>query len=299
MDLAKLSGLLERHLDLAQRERALLDDAILLFQAESERARVQEGKLARTLSTLESELAEPANAEEASQVTESAHPLLVRWPTGESDGAPKPKRARKWMLEKLSGADWFLAVLRDIEGRGAIAGDLGTEIAIAGAIESMCASFDTAIFALTAAIERHAGIPEDRRTPANLTSWAKAFAEARLFGFELSCRAIVSEAMVGEYSPNPAGWLAQLQLLRTRLVRQDPLVCTSPDGASASGPSVEIEVPGKGAEPPLEYLIAIRERLDQLLDPLVGDIKSVKRQAKEGHRPTDSQAPGTNVAPPV
>ena len=152
---------------------------------------------------------------------------------------------------------------------------LGVEMAVDGVVQSLSAAFESELCALTKAIEKVAEIPEDRRTPLHLVSWSKLAAATTVFDIDLAApRLSISDALVGEHSEEPHGWLAQLLLLRKRLALQDFLV-DHDDGREHAG-RLRIEVPGRGPLPLVSYLSEMYDLTEELLETMEHDIADAK-----------------------
>ena len=282
MDTADLLQVLRARIEATTRDHDSLADAVSALTAEIARQR-GEYELVQNLVT-RFEVAPPtSNAKRVPPATardaERPEPTSangIAWPTG--PGYSKKIRVKKikaWARFKLASADWYLSTLRTMHETGEFSRVLGLEMAIDGIIQSLCGVFEASVFALTIAVERAAKIPEDRRTPVHLASWSNLAAEAKYLDIDLASSLSVSDALIGEHSVTPQGWLAQLIVLRQRSTRQDLLV----DHRLEEGKSSElcIDVPGRGPRPVLSYLTETRDLIEELLETMMHDIEDAKQ----------------------
>ncbi len=217
--------------------------------------------------------------------------IRVRWPDGPRfEGRAKTKKSHRWVTYKLDAADWYLSTLRRLaDDRGDLDRLVGVEMAIDGAIQALCSAFEAAVYVLTFALEKAADTPKDRRTPARHTTWTHLAAEATMLNFPLASASRVTSALAGEHSDSPQGWLAQLLILRHQLARHDLLARHWSVGRT--DPATCINVPGAGPRPPIEYLTATRDLMEELLQTLLGDIDA----ARNAHLKDTSQTRGRAV----
>ncbi|HUY06623.1 MAG TPA: hypothetical protein VMU99_05135 [Acidimicrobiales bacterium] len=294
MDTVDLLAMLQTRIAETARDRDRLNEAVEALRGEIAKLESEE-KVVRRLVSIFGESSPPfattgrVDAEMPAKDTE-AHAqegMVVQWPTGPGYTKPiKVKKTKAWVRYKFDAADWYLNTLRETAGHSGLSGRLiGVEMAIEGVIGALCSSVDAAIYALTNTIERTQGIPGDRRTPSRLASWSKLAAEAKYLDIELASSLSISNALIGEHSETPQGWLAQLQILRHRSYREDITVITST--ARTLPQELCIDVPTQGPIPILEYLSRCRDLVEELLETILYDVSAVKKgraeHANTGH----------------
>ncbi|HUY07160.1 MAG TPA: hypothetical protein VMU99_07870 [Acidimicrobiales bacterium] len=284
MDTADLLAILQRRIIETARDRDRLDEAVTALDGEIAKLETDEMAVRRLVSIFsESEPPATVTGSRGAQIPaedDEDHPregMVVRWPSGPGYTKPlKVKKAKTWAWYKFDTADWYLDTLKEIARQTGLSDrTIGVEMAIEGMTGALCSSVDAAIYALTNTIERTAGIPDDRRTPSHLASWSKLAAEARYLDIELASSLSISNALIGEHSETPQGWLAQLQILRNRSSREDITVIRNSDHEEPQ--ELCIDVPAQGPMPILEYLSRCRDLVEELLETIFYDVSAVKR----------------------
>jgi len=296
MDTSELLEQLRRRISETERDRDRLSEAVVALNEEVSRLASEESVVQRVIARFD-QSAGASNAPstpqpdetplepEEYQATETPRHqdfdaewagIDVRWPAGPGYSKRlKVKKIKAWARYKLTAADWYLDTLRQVASlSGRLDRVLGVEMAVDGVVQSLCATFDAAVYALTSAVESAVNIPDDRRTPVHLANWSKLAAEAKFLDIDLASSLSVSDALIGEHSETPQGWLAQLQMLRHRSARQDLLVARPGEDGSDE---LCIDVPSRGPQPPLEYLSGVRDLVDELLETILHDIADAKR----------------------
>ena len=222
------------------------------------------------------EVDELAGDEEAIAL-QASKDLQVPWPVGPHYQKQfKAKKRQAWARYKLGSADWYLSTLESIAATVPKLDRLvGVEMAIDGTIQSLCATFDAAVYALTSALEAGANLPREKWTPAHLATWSNLTELAGRHGLDLESASAVNAALIGDRTESPDGWLAQLFLLRHRSAQHDLLIRHWLLGGA--DPVVHIDVPGQGPRPPLEYLTEVRVRVEELLEVMLEDQEMVRR----------------------
>lgn len=272
MDASELLGEVERRIDDAMRDRDRLTEAVVLLDGEIARLHSD----AEVVTRLTSWFAPQRAADEASPgAAAEIQGTAVAWPSGPGFESPlKTKKLRARSRAKCAAGGWYLDTLRKLSWSDEpLSRTLGVEMAVDGVVQSLCAAFESELCALTKAIERVAEIPEERRTPLHLVTWSKLAAATTVFDIDLASALSISDALVGEHSEEPHGWLAQLLLLRKRLALQDFLV-DEDDGHHTS--RLRINVPGRGPLPLVEYLSEVHDLTEELLETIEHDIADAK-----------------------
>jgi hypothetical protein len=273
MDASELLGEVKRRIDDAMRDRDRLTEAVGLLDGEIARLQSDAEVVARLTSWFAPQrAADEASPEAAAEIQGTA----VAWPSGPGFESPlKTKKLRARSRAKFAAAGWYVGTLRKLSWSDEpLSHTLGVEMAVDGVVQSLCAAFESELCALTKAIERVAEIPEDRRTPLHLVTWSKLAAATTVFDIDLASALSISDALVGEHSEEPHGWLAQLLLLRKRLALQDFLVDEDDEGQHTS--RLRINVPGRGALPLVEYLSEVHDLTEELLETIEHDIADAK-----------------------
>lgn len=232
---------------------------------------------AAALDRLQSSFVAPTEAstqpDDAPSNVSASIPASIIWPaTHDASRSAKPKGLRAWAHAKLDAAAWYVETLQALETACVPADALGVEMAVDGAISSLCSAFETMICSLTRAIERVADVSKDSRTPLHLASWSKLAAASKVFDIDLASRSSISSALVGEHSDSPEGWMAQLLVLRRELTLRD--LISSGDGLTP--PRLLLEVPGRGEVPLVRYLIETFELCEELLEQIDHDVHDAK-----------------------
>ena len=274
MDASELLVQVERRIADTTRDRDRLAEAVVALDNEIVRLHGDAAVVAR----LNSLFAPQGDAAAAggNEPARAGTGTLVEWPSGPGpDGPIKSKKLRARSRAKFAAAGWYLDALQQLSStEKPFVRSLGVEMAVDGTVQSLCAAFESELCALTKAIERVAEIPEDRRTPAHLVTWSKLAAATTVFDIDLASSLSISDALVGEHSESPHGWLAQLMLLRKRLPLQDFLV----EDRSSDQPAepLRIEVPGRGPLPLVEYLTEVHALTEELLETIEHDVADAK-----------------------
>jgi hypothetical protein len=278
VDTADLLAAVEQRVAEIRRDRerlaetvAALDDELGQYQSEAE---VLTRLISRFVEPVEEHEHTDDQPDQREAVRAEADTSALLWPSGPGfDQLLKTKKPKAWAKYKMEAADWYLDTLlaMSLQG-GRMTRVLGTEMAVEGVIQSLCAGFEVMIGALTKSIEKAVGVPSDRRTPLHLASWSRLAAFVKVFNVDLACSLSVSAALLGERSEQPEGPLAQLFVLRSRSAVQDLLVEVS-DGDDVD---LAIDVPGRGALPLLDYLFEARNLVGELLETIVHDVADAK-----------------------
>lgn len=153
----------------------------------------------------------------------------VRWPAGPhyfdltgSDGGVAWIRYRVW------SADWHTRTLSELSGQlGSFDREVGIEMALDGALNSLSSAFDAGITLLIRAVEDARDIKFDDRLPVFRYKWERCrdmlkqpdIANDNVWLLIVN----IDTAIDGESLPEPSGWLAQLRRLRNRAAHQDSL----------------------------------------------------------------------------
>ena len=286
MDTSELFEQLQHRIEETSRDRERLSEAVRALDHEIIKLEMDQANLQRLVSRFDKtrkpprgNAADAATRKAASEQSKTGG-MLVTWPAGPGEEKPiKTKKARAWARYKLVAATWYLNTLSEIAGQHGLSERvIGVEMAVEGTIHALCSSFDAATYALTRTIESVANIPPDRRTPSHLANWSKLMATAKFLGIDLTSSLSIADALLGEHSESPQGWLAQLQVLGNRSLRED-LIVTQKLGKR--GPQdLLIKVPFQGPQPILDYLSRSRELISELLETIFYDVASVRKEVR-------------------
>ena len=194
-------------------------------------------------------------------------PHYLRWVEGKGVDA--------WARFKLRAAEWYVEALEVAQREVGLDRFVGVEMAIDGALSSLCAGVDAAGHALVEEVERFAGdVPLRSHRPAG-GDWTVLVGLAEGVGIELGSARAIDRAVRGD-EEDPEGWLPQLQRLRELAVRRNVLVrCPNVDG---SGRDRLLDVPGLGQRPVVRYLRKAGRRADGLVEALLADVDSLARE---------------------
>ena len=274
MDTSDLLAQLQQRIGDASRDHARLSEAVAALEAEITRLEGDAAVISRLRTLFEPQHDASAAPMAAAAAATNTAKTSIAWPTTrDASPAEKPKGLRSWARAKLESAAWYIETLQKIESDDVgSAASLGVEMAVDGAVSSLCAAFEAMICSLTRAIERVADIPKDSRTPLHLASWSKLAAASKVFDIDLASNRAVSNALVGEHSDEPAGWMAQLLVLRRELALHDLIS----NGGHANAGRLLLDVPKRGEVPLVGYLIATFESTDELLEAIEQDIDDAK-----------------------
>lgn len=274
MDASELLGHVERRIADAVRDRDRLAEAVIGLDAEILRLQSDAEVVARLTSWFALQRGSDAGVPSGSEDKHQTASIL--WPSGDGlEVSIKTKKLRARSRAKFAAATWYLEALRRLASdNDVLSHSLGAEMAFDGAVQSLCAAFESELCALTKAIEKVAGIPHDRRTPPHLVTWSKLAAATSVFDIDLASSLSISDALVGEHSEEPHGWLAQLLLLRKRLALHDFLV--EADGPAGENSNLRVDVPGRGPLPLIAYLQEVHDLTEELLETIEHDIADAK-----------------------
>lgn len=154
----------------------------------------------------------------------------VRWPAGPhyfdltgSEGAVA------WVRYRIWSADWHTRTLKELSSalNGSFDREVGIEMALDGALNSLSSAFDAGVALLIRAVESAREVDVDDRLPVFQYRWQLCrdmlkqddIANDEVWRLILD----VDNAIDGESQPVPNGWLAQLRRLRNRVAHQDTL----------------------------------------------------------------------------
>lgn len=134
-----------------------------------------------------------------------------------------------WIRYKVWAADWYTETLGDLGARfGGYDRRVGIEMAIDGALSSICGAFDASIALLIIAAERRLNTSEANCTKPHRYDWrrfeqliADTVVEALPGMSDMTDE--VNAALGGQYDDIPTGWLAIIRRLRNRITHQTSL----------------------------------------------------------------------------
>lgn len=262
METADLIAALRGRADETERDRRRLVEAVAALDAEIERIDAER--------QLVEQLVRRYAPSEATSADDGSEPDADRVGRGSMHEPVDATTPSSWAVHKLAAAAACVAALDDLADEGRIGRVLGVEMAVDGAVASLCAAYEAAVVALTDAIESSADVPADRRTPHHLADWSKLAAAAKFFELPLASSMSVSDALIDEHSESPQGWLAQLLVLRRSSSRGDCLV------DAPTRDTVAIAVPGTGPRPVLDYLATSLELMQDLVETMLRDVADLE-----------------------
>lgn len=210
--------------------------------------------------------------------------IPLKWPVGPHylrwvDG----KGVHAWARYKLRCADWYLAALIATARE---AGDLdryvGVEMALDGALTALCAAVDAAGFGLLDAVLRYARVPDSEIADTVERGWGSLLDVASSADIALDCNDRLVAALAGDGGRGASGWFAQLRQLRDATVRHNVLLRKF--SVSGEQPGRFIDVPGLGAQRPVEYLRSVTTSAQDLVEALLAEIDLVERAALRSSR---------------
>jgi hypothetical protein len=137
-----------------------------------------------------------------------------------------------WIRYKVWTADWYTETLGDLGTRfGGYDRQVGIEMAIDGALSSLCGAFDASIALLATVAEKSLNTPKANRTKPHNYDWNRF--KQQIHGTTVEDLSgmgdmidEVDAALEGKKGDIPTGWLAVLQRLRNRATHQTSLLRT-------------------------------------------------------------------------
>lgn len=218
-------------------------------------------------------------------------PSSVLWPSGPhyfqltgSDGAVAWVRYRVW------AADWYVRTLREVAGSdGNYDRFVGVEMALDGALNSLSSAFDAGIALLIEGTEVKLDVAEADKLQVHRYSWneARDLLKKPTIGTNSNgtpndnvWRLVldIDNALDGERSPRPGGWLAQLRRLRNHVAHQDTLARHH----NIAGPSTVRAFGGREVDA-FTYLATACDQVSDLTDQMMSlAIQLGARQAHPG-----------------
>ena len=194
-------------------------------------------------------------------------PHYVKWTGG--------KRAHAWANYKIKSADWFIETLRmTARNAGSFDRYAGIEMAVDGALSSLCAAVDAAGSELFVAYVRQAEISQTGLDSVAVENWESIFSVARAIGVALPSEKRLTKALLGSGSRAPEGWYAQLRQLHAQAVQHNVLVRRF---SVTNKPGRFIEVPGRGPCRPDKYLRSVRKDVAKLVKALLADTDALPK----------------------
>jgi hypothetical protein len=129
---------------------------------------------------------------------------------------------------RIWSADWHTRTLKELSGSdGSFGREVGVEMALDGALNSLSSAFDAGVALLIRAVENARDVGVDDRMPVFRYRWegCRDMLKQDDISNDHVWRLIldVDNAIDGESLPAPSGWLAQLRRLRNRVAHQDSL----------------------------------------------------------------------------
>lgn len=207
-----------------------------------------------------------------------AAPSSVAWPAGphyfELTGSEGPVA---WVRYRVWAADWYVRTLREVAGSdGNYDRFVGVELTLDGVLNSLSSAFDAGTALLIDGAETALEIPEDDRLPVHKYSWttARDVLKRAPIGTDPDgtsndevWRVIldIDNALAGERSPNPSGWLAQLRRLRNHVAHQDTLARHH----NVGGPSTVRAFGGRDVDA-FTHLAVACDKVSDLTEEMVG-----------------------------
>lgn len=186
------------------------------------------------------ETAANVGAEDAVTPTEIARPpgtghtrSGIAWPRGphyfELTGS---EGSIAWMRYRVWSADWHVRTLHELaDADASLDRHVGVEMALDGVLNGLSSAFDAGVGLLIRTAEELLEVPSEKRLRSFEYRWSrcrdllKQPSIAQDGRYDTVWRLIldVENALDGEKSDRPLGWLAQLRRLRNRVAHQDGL----------------------------------------------------------------------------
>jgi hypothetical protein len=168
----------------------------------------------------DSRSAPPGTGNEASQVSWPAGPHYFDLTSSEGGIA--------WVRYRIWSADWHTRALNELAGVDrSFDRNVGIEMALDGALNSLSSAFDAGIALLIRAVETVREVDTADRLPGIRYKWERCrdmLKQADVANDDVWRLILdIDEAIEGEANPKPIGWLAQLRRLRNRVAHQDSL----------------------------------------------------------------------------
>lgn len=179
-----------------------------------------------------------------------------------------------WIRYKVWAADWYTETLGDLGAKfGGYDRQVGIEMAIDGALSSICGAFDASIALLIIAAERRLNTPEANRTKPYAYGWrcfkqliAGTAVEALPGMSDMTDE--VNAALEGQSDDNPTGWLAIIRRLRNRITHQTSLPRTWAFDPSSTSDTV-VGITSITDLDPFEYLKTSCNRISDLTEQMI------------------------------
>jgi len=193
----------------------------------------------------------------------------VRWPAGPHYFDLTGSEGRvAWVRYRVWSADWHTRTLKELGGpQGSFDRQVGIEMALDGALNSLSSAFDAGVALLIGAAENSRDIGEGNRLPVFQYRWQACrdmlnyptIAKAEVWDLIIK----IDAALEGESLRKPIGWLAQLRRLRNRAAHQDSLA-----RHHAGGKLTGLSIQGQGADA-FTYLAEMCDRLHDLTEQMI------------------------------
>lgn len=210
----------------------------------------------------------------------------IRWPVGPHyDAGLEGYPLHAWVQFKLNSAAWYIDALESVGAQVGFQRMTGVEMALDGALTSLCGAFDAAMGGLVTAVDEWAGEglqhvpPHELSKPTHFYARMDVLTSHNRFGEDLQPLADEVRAALrfDRNSPEgPKGWLKQLQFLRNATVHHDTLarhIDLSLGGSTAKATwSVSIDV--EGVEP-VSYLRDARDNVSRLTSRMLAVVDLV------------------------
>jgi hypothetical protein len=196
----------------------------------------------------------------------------VRWPAGPhyfdltgSEGGVA------WVRYRIWSADWHTRTLKELGGpHGSFDREVGIEMALDGALNSLSSAFDAGVALLIQAVENSRDVDVDDRLPVFRYSWERC--RDMLKQADIANDAVwrlildVDNAIDGEALPEPIGWLAQPRRLRNRAAHQDSLA--RHHGARGAGNGTGLSIRGQRTDA-FTYLAGMCDQVHELTEQII------------------------------
>jgi hypothetical protein len=185
-----------------------------------------------------------------------------------------------WVRYKIWAADWYTARLGELGTRfGSCDRQVGIEMAIDGALGSLCGAFDASVALLNVAAERSLNVTEADRIPSHRYGWESfkgRVADTRVGRLPGMADLIdnVSAALEGQNDAAPTGWLVVLRRLRNRATHQTSLPRTWTTDDHGGGDTV-VGITGIPNLNPFEYLKDTCNRVSDLTEQMLAMANAV------------------------
>lgn len=196
----------------------------------------------------------------------------VRWPAGPHYfDLTASEGGIAWVRYRIWSADWHTRVLGEVSlPLGSFDRQVGVEMALDGALNSLSGAYDAAVALLIRTVETVRDIDADDRLPVFRYKWERCrdMLKQADIANDFVWRLIldVDNAIEGETLAEPSGWLAQLRRLRNRVAHQDSLA-RHHDGVGTAT-VIGLSIQGRSVDP-FTYLADRCDQVHELTEQMI------------------------------